>query len=164
MTPVQHYPPEPHILGWLRAFSLSTDTVLDVGSGDGRHRDIGCARYISLDCWPAAEPDHLLDLNHQDLPDVGASAILMIDLLEHLEKSRGLDILAQALALASRAVVVLTPLAWDLNLDAFNEGFYRGNEAIKHKSLWSLADFDQSWTRVWLPSTQDNFFGYWVKR
>lgn len=164
MTVEQFYACEPHIHGWLKAFTLPSDTILDVGSGDGRHRDIGGASYSSLDVWPPAQPDYLLDLEKKDLPRKRFSVILMIDLLEHLSRERGLRVLDQAQQRASRAVVVLTPLIWDENLDAFNEGFYQGNPAIKHKSLWSLADFGQSWTRVWLPSTQDNFFGYWVKR
>lgn len=159
----QYYANEPHILGWLRAFILPTDTILDVGSGDGRHRDIGGTSYSSLDVWPAAEPDYLYDLEKRALPRKRFSVVLMIDLLEHLSRERGLKVLAQAQKQADRAVVVLTPLAWGENREAYDEGFYKGNEAILHRSLWSLADFGQSWTRVWLPSTQDNFFGYWVK-
>lgn len=160
------YLPEPHILGWLRAFTLPTDKVLDVGSGDRRYQDIGAARMRGLDIWPAAEPDFLLDLEKEDLPAGNFSLVLLLDLLEHLSEQRGRKILAQALALASRAVVVLTPLKWEENRDAFEEsgGFYQGNGAVLHRSLWSLADFDCQWTRVWLPSTRDCFFGYWVRR
>lgn len=160
----QYYANEPHILGWLRNFILPTDVILDVGSGDGRHRDLGGTRYVSLDCWPPAEPDYLLDLNGSDLPDVGASVILMIDLLEHLAHSRGLDILAQAQAMASRAVVVFTPLVWEANRMAYKNGFYKGNEAVLHRSLWDLRDFGSDWVRVWLPSTLDSFFGYWIRK
>ncbi len=163
MTVEQYYANEPHILGWLRNFILPTDTILDVGSGDGRHRDIGGIGYKSLDVWPLAEPDYLVDLEKKGLPKERFSVILMIDLLEHLSRPRGLKVLAQAQERADRAVVVLTPLIWDENRDAFHDGFYKGNRHIMHKSLWSLADFDRSWVRVWLPSTQDNFFGYWVK-
>lgn len=159
------YPPEPNILGWLQAFSLESDTVLDVGSGDGRSHNIPVKSIETVDCWPAANPDYLLDLEKDDLPAKSYDVVLMIDLLEHLEKKRGVEILRQAQNIATRAVVVLTPLKWDANQDAFNElgGFYEGNEHILHRSLWTLADFPTGWTRVLLPSTQDNFFGYWVK-
>jgi hypothetical protein len=159
----QYYPNEPNILGWLQAFTLPADTVLDVGSGDGRHRNIGAARMETLDIWPPAEPDYLMDLEKTDLPDKNFSVLLLIDLLEHLTKNRGREILRQAQDRAERAVVVLTPLTWDDNRNAFESGFYQGNEAVLHRSLWNLADFDEQWVRVWLPSTQDNFFGYWVK-
>jgi|WetSurMetagenome_2_1015567.scaffolds.fasta_scaffold749248_2 hypothetical protein len=158
-----YYISEPHVLGWLRAFMLPDDVVLDVGSGDGRYRDTGAKKYISLDSWPAAEPDYLLDLNKKNLPKIKVSVALMIDVLEHLPKDRGLEILLQGQRLASRAVVVLAPLVWDENVDAFDKGFYQDNENILHKSLWDLRDFHPGWTRVWLPSTLDNFFGYWVK-
>ena len=159
------YQPEPHILGWLRAFTLPSDIVLDVGSGDGRHQDIGAVSMKTVDIWPAAEPDYLIDLEKKDLPGGEFSVVLLVDLLEHLSKKRGQEILAQAQSLASRAVVALTPLKWDENREAFEEpcGFYQGNKMVLHRSLWSLADFDCQWTRVWLPSTQDTFFGYWVK-
>jgi len=159
-----YYQPEPHILGWLRNFILPNDVILDVGSGDGRHRDIGGRRYISLDSWPAAQPDYLMDLNERDLPRVKASVVLMSDVLEHLPRDRGLEVLGQAQRLTSRAVVVLTPLAWDENREAYDEGFYQGNENVLHKSLWDLRDFHPGWVRVWLPSTLDNFFGYWIKQ
>jgi hypothetical protein len=160
------YNPEPHVLGWLRAFTLPSDVVLDVGSGDGRHRDIGAGRYCSLDSWPAAEPDFLLDLEKENLPEGKFSLILLIDLLEHLSKERGRDILNQAQAISTRAVVVLTPLKWNDNRDTYEDksGFYYKNEAVLHRSLWNLSDFNEQWVRVWLPSTQHCFFGYWVKQ
>jgi len=161
-----HYTPEPNILGWLRAFTLPEDTVLDVGSGDRRYQDIGAAAVKSLDIWPAAKPDYLRDLEKEDLPAKPFSVVLLLDVLEHLSKPRGQEVLSQAQDRAKRAVVALTPLKWEENRDAFDDpaGFYFGNEYDLHKSLWTLADFDERWTRVWLPSTQDCFFGYWVKR
>jgi hypothetical protein len=164
--PVPHYTPEPHILGWLRAFTLPSDKVLDVGSGDRRYQDIGAATVKGLDIWPAAQPDFLLNLEKDDLPAGDFSLVLLLDLLEHLSEKRGRKILAQAQALTIRAVVVLTPLKWEENRTAFEEpgGFYQGNETILHRSLWSLADFGCQWTRVWLPSTLDCFSGYWVRR
>jgi len=160
-----YYKPEPHILGWLRCFTLPSDTVLDVGSGDRRYQDIGASDIKSLDIWPAAEPDYLLDLEDKDLPDKMFSVIFLIDLLEHLTDKRGREILEQAKKRAKRAVVVLTPLTWDENRRPYRSagGFYQGNQAVLHRSLWSLADFDHNWTRVWLPSTKKGFFGYWVR-
>jgi hypothetical protein len=160
------YLPEPHILGWLRAFTLPNDMVLDIGSGDRRYQDIGAASVKSLDIWPAAKPDYLLDLEQSNLPAQPFSVIVLLDVLEHLSKPRGQEILSQAQDRAKRAVVVLTPLQWEENREAFEEleGFYFGNKYVLHKSLWSLADFDCQWTRVWLPSTGDCFFGYWVRR
>jgi len=165
MMVIPYYKPEPHIFGWLQAFTLPSDIVLDVGSGDGKHREIGAAKYYSLDSWPLAEPDYLVDLNKIDLPtDREFDVILLMDLIEHLDKERSREILFQAQTIAKRAVVVLTPLKWNENREAFEEGFYCGNDHILHRSLWSLSDFDKSWVRVSLPSTQDCFFGYWINQ
>jgi hypothetical protein len=159
------YPPEGHCLNWLRAFALPTDTVLDVGSGDRRYHDIGVAKITTVDIWPAAKPDYLLDLEKDDLPPGNYSLILLLDVLEHLSPERGKDILAQAQSLARRAVVAWTPLEWDENRSAFEEpgGFYEGNERIFHKSLWKESDFAIGWTRIHLPSTKGCYLGYWRK-
>lgn len=162
-----YYKPEPHVLGWLRNFILPGDRILDVGSGDGRHQDIGGASYHALDSWPKAEPDYLLDLNLANLPtDREFDVILMVDLLEHLPKERGLEILDHAVELAKRAVVVYTPLYWDENRTAYEEpgGFYEGNDHVLHRSLWNLGDFGPEWERVMLPSTEVGFFGYRMKK
>ena len=160
------YAPEPYILAWLREFTMPSDSVLDVGSGDRRYHAIGAASVATLDIWPAAQPDFLLDLEKDDLPSGEYSLILLMDLLEHLTKDRGKEILAQAVALATRAVVVMTPLKWDENLGSYQEsgGFYQGNERIIHRCLWTYDEFDESWARVLLPSTQEAFFGYRLRR
>ena len=157
-----YYHPEPHILGWLRAFTVPSDIVLDVGSGDRRYQDIGAAMVKSLDIWPAAEPDYLLNLEKDDLPVGEFSLILLLDVLEHLSEDRGRSILSQACACAGRVVIALTPLKWEENRTAYDDpaGFYYQSEAVLHRSLWTMADFDERWVRVWLPSTQDCFFGY----
>ncbi|TSA08006.1 MAG: hypothetical protein D4R73_09120 [Deltaproteobacteria bacterium] len=157
------YPPEPHILKWLQNFALPTDVVLDVGSGDRRYQNIGAAQVFSLDSWAKAKPDYLLDLNDSDLPlDREFDIILLLDVLEHLDKHRSLEILGQAVRLAQRAVVSLTPMKWDDNRTCFEDtqGFYYQNENILHRSLWTYDEFDESWARVILPSTRECFFGY----
>jgi hypothetical protein len=160
-----HYKPEPHVLGWLRAFTLPSDTILDVGSGDRRYQDVGASDVKSLDIWPAAEPDYLLDLEKEDLPDEMFSVIFLIDVLEHISEQRGREILRQAQERAKRAIVALTPLKWNKNEEPYQKegGFYQNNKSVLHRSLWSLTDFDRNWTRVWLPSTKELFFGYWVR-
>ena len=159
------HPPKSHILLWLEAFTLPSDTILDVGSGEGRHCNVGESTYYCLDSWPAAEPDYLLDLNEHDLPmDRDFSLILLLDLLEHLKHDRGREILQQAQDIAKKAVVVFTPLLFSDNRKPYeDEGFYQGNSNVLHLSLWNLSDFDNGWTRVWRPDTQKSFFGYWVK-
>ena len=87
-------PPKSHLLLWLGEFTLPEDMILDVGSGEGRHCNVGEASYRCLDSWPAAEPDYLLDLNEHDLPtDRDFSLIILFDVLEHLDKARGKEIL-----------------------------------------------------------------------
>jgi SAM-dependent methyltransferase len=160
------YQPEPHVLEWLRKYIKPTDRILDVGSGDGRYRKVGGASYHSLDVWPPAEPDYLCDLNDTDLPtDREFDVVLLIDVLEHLDKPRSRKILAQAKHIAKRAVIAFTPLYWDENLDAHNdpEGFYHGNPHVLHKCLWTVRDFGFDFKRVILPSAYMCFFGYWER-
>jgi len=167
MEGMPHYPPEPNILGWLNNFILPEDVILDVGSGDRRYQDVGAQKVWSLDSWERGKPDYLVDLRTGDLPtDKEISVVFLLDVLEHMEKGRGREILRQAQDLVTRAVVVMVPLDWDENRDPYEdpEGFYYRNENVLHKSLWFLWDFYPGWTRVWLPSTRKDFFGYWLKR
>jgi hypothetical protein len=163
MKVLPYYWPEPNILGWLQSFILPEDIVLDVGSGDGRYRYIGAKEYYSLDCWEAAKPNYLIDLNKINLPtDREFSVIMCLDVLEHIEKDRSLEILNQAIGLAKRTVIVFVPLSWDENRFAYEDkkGFYYHNECVLHKSEWYLNEFNEKWQRVILPSTIKDFFGY----
>lgn len=161
-----HYQPEPGVLNWLRSYIKPTDRILDVGSGDGRYRGIGGASYHSLDSWPRAQPDYLQDLNYTNLPtDREFDVVLLIDVLEHIDKKRSREILRQAKKIARRAVIVFTPLYWDDNHEAYEDpgGFYHGNPHVFHKSLWAVRDLGFDFTRVILPSAIRCYFGYWEK-
>lgn len=158
-----YYPSEPHILNWLKSFILPSDVVLDVGSGDGRYKNIGAREYYGLDSWEKADPHYLIDLNDYDLPtDKDFDVILLIDILEHIEKPRSKEILRQAIKLAKRAVVVFTPLYFDDNSEAHDDekGFHYKNGNILHRCMYELKDFHSGWKRVILPSTNNHFMGY----
>lgn len=162
MNPKIYYPPDMRVLNWLKTFCTHSDSILDVGSGDGRYSDIPHAIRETLDIWPASYPTYLRDLEIEDLPNNYYSVVLLLDVLEHLNRERSMEILEQAKEIATRAVVVLTPIIWDENKSAFEEvgGFYEHNERIMHRSLWTLNDFDSSWKRVHILSDKKYFVGY----
>ena len=86
------------MLGWLQCFMLPNDVVLDVGSGDGRYRHVGGKEYYALDSWLPAKPDYLMDLNKSGLPtDRKFSVIMLLDVLEHMDKNNGKRILQNAI-------------------------------------------------------------------
>ncbi|RLQ94552.1 glycosyltransferase [Falsibacillus albus] len=71
--------------------------------------------------------------------------ILMIDVLEHFEKPKGLEIIRKLLAHANKSVIISTPLYPD------PQGDYLGNSLETHKSRWNLIDllsFDFTFKQV----------------
>jgi SAM-dependent methyltransferase len=61
--------------------------------------------------------------------------IFLGDIIEHLEKKTGLQLLGQALEKAGKAVIVSTPKD-----ETYQEDLC-GNELERHRSLWSARDF-----------------------
>jgi SAM-dependent methyltransferase len=81
-----------------------------------------------------------LDIETLFLPD-SFDLVIVLDVVEHLEKDDALRLLDMAEAIARRAVVVETPLGFiPQNLDIWGHG---GHEWQTHRSGWETADFLQ---------------------
>jgi len=139
--------PTPVLLEWVRSFIRPADIVLDVGGGDKRYHDLGCAGIVSVDAWEKAEPNVLIDLEREDLPFRPRSfdVVLLLDFLEHVTKSRGWSVLQQSVEVASRTVLVLTPLPdyWNPNCWPVEtpDCWWFGNQWAYHRSMWAPRDF-----------------------
>ncbi len=69
--------------------------------------------------------------------------VMAFDVIEHLEKSEGEDLLLVMESIAKKLVVIYTPLAWDTNEKNVNNPalWSYGNPHNLHKSLWNKQDF-----------------------
>ena len=137
-------------------------TVLDIGCGDkGRSKNLNCKEVVTLDAWLNVNPDILLDLTTNNIPfDYNSfDIILMIDFIEHVEKERGEELIKQAKDIASKGIILLTPLWWTDNSQNVNNPdlWCYGNKYDYHKSLWTLEDFSD-WKRVEGIPNLDNYF------
>lgn len=124
-------------------------TVLDVGSGAGKYgiitrRANPSAHIISVDTEDYRSQFHIHKIydecyvtdamsfveNHLDrMFDLS----IIGDVIEHLTKSRGLDLL-HYLSYMSRHIVVIFP-------DGYRQGALEGKESERHRSRWHESDF-----------------------
>lgn len=142
---------------------LQTDTVLDIGCGDKRNHNLfRCANITTVDAWEKVKPHYVIDLENEWLPfgEKSFDVVLMLDFIEHLEKSRGLEIIDQCKSIARKKIILFTPLWWDKNEKHTNnpDKWCYGNEFNLHKSLWSVEDF-KGWRRY--GDVQNHLTRYW---
>lgn len=140
----------------------------------GKTLDIGCGQKnysklfkdcVTVDGWEKLKPDILIDFEKEDLPFEESSFdnILLLDVIEHIEKERGYEILEQCKKITKSRIYLFTPLIWDSNEENTNNKklWCYGNNYNVHKSLWSLEDFKEGWTRV--DFEEVSYLGYWQK-
>jgi hypothetical protein len=145
-------------------------TLLDLGCGPKLYSDPlrnQCSRVLTVDAWDWVEPDIVANLETTDLCDIVTDCfdyVLMLDFIEHLDKSAGVALIAQAKKICQRRIYLLTPLEeiWTDNHENVNDPnlWCYGNKFDIHKSLWTTADFS-GWTRIDLPSLDNYFLGYY---
>ena len=137
---------------WLRLMTAelaSCESVLDVGCGKrsplpdvpGRYRSVGVdAHPPALEASRAAglHDDYLeQDVRRLDVPDGSFDAVVMFDLIEHLEREDAVELLRRAERVARRVVVLTTPNGF------VEQGGYDGNELQRHRSGWTVADLER---------------------
>ena len=157
--------PNKYLFGHVASFARNK-TTLDIGCGNKVYSRVS-SRVVTLDGWDAVKPDHLVNLETDDLPFGKDSfeCVLMLDFIEHISRPRGDEILAQAMQIASGRIYALTPLWWDDNHVHTNDPncWAYGNGLNVHKSLWARKDF-QDWHEIGFRiNDQEYFFGYWEK-
>ena len=132
-------------------------SVLDVGCGtssplaEGRDR---FERLVGVDAFPEAieasrargSHDELIELDVRRLDEQFAprsfDAVVAIDLLEHLERTEGLELLAGMERVARQRVVVFTPNGF------VEQGPREANPFQVHRSGWSATDLESLGYRV----------------
>jgi glycosyltransferase involved in cell wall biosynthesis len=148
-------------------------SILDIGCG------IAPQRYAEADKYTYVEPfadylPQLLDtvnqrtglhqvLNHTwkgALPmiaDRSFESIFILDVIEHLEKEDGVELLKQTLSKATKQVVIFTPYGFieQEHPDGIDAWGYKGGDWQKHRSGWVPDDFEGDWTFIICP----NYFG-----
>jgi hypothetical protein len=143
---------------------LETDVVLDMGCGIRpmtffRPRVHVCVEphqeYVQILGQMAAHQPHLVIL-HTDagnivriLADQSVDSVFLIDVIEHLSKEEGLEILDQCSRIARRQIAVFTPLGFvaqefeDEEQDAWG---LSGTDLQRHRSGWTPDDFGEGWS------------------
>lgn len=82
------------------------------------------------------------------LPDRSVDTILLIDVIEHLEKKDGELLLAETLKKAKKQVVIFTPLGFvqqHVRPDGTDAWGLNGADWQEHRSGWLPDEFDASW-------------------
>ena len=70
-------------------------------------------------------------------------AVIALDLIEHLPKQKGRELLKKMMKLAKKKIILLTPNGFIQQIP------YDGNEFQKHLSGWSVDDFKQLGFRIY---------------
>jgi 2-polyprenyl-3-methyl-5-hydroxy-6-metoxy-1,4-benzoquinol methylase len=148
-TPYQDY------VALLGAVEQGAETLLDVGCGARSPlRDVpGAFRAVGVDAHlPAIEASRRAGIHdaylHQpvtelDVPAGSYDAVVVLDLIEHLERDDALELLARAERAARHKVVVSTPNGF------VAQGDVAGNPFQIHRSGWTCGDLEARGFRVW---------------
>lgn len=161
------------LVAWLSNIIEPGSTLLDIGCGPKLYSDSLkhlCETVITIDAWEWVEPDIVADLETQSLLDVvshNVDYILMLDFVEHLDKSAAQRLIDECKQICNKKIILLTPLEqiWNDNRENVENKklWCYGNRYDLHKSLWSAEDF-QEWTAVRIDSNgllDDYYIGYY---
>lgn len=73
--------------------------------------------------------------------DKSFDLVIALDIVEHLEKEEGLELIKQCEKIARKAVIIETPLGYvPQNIDILGHG---GHQWQTHRSAWLLKDFSK---------------------
>lgn len=84
------------------------------------------------------------------LPNNSVDSVFLIDVIEHLEKKEGFEILEQLDRVARRQIVIFTPLGFmpqHVEIDKKDRWGFHGGEYQEHKSGWLPEEFDSHWNK-----------------
>ena len=151
-------------------YMKDVDSLLDIGTGIVPHDYISAKIYICSE--PYAEYLNVLKkkvqsgslgmnsifvLQEYDWQTVikkfkysSVDTVFLIDVVEHLEKEIGKDLLKETEKIAQKQIVIFTPLDYIEQKTINNKDAWglSGVEQQVHKSVWKPTDFDDSWTCI----------------
>ncbi len=83
-------------------------------------------------------------------PDKSFDSIFLLDVIEHLEKQKGLDLINSFKKIARHQIVIFTPIGFvkQEHPDGKDAWGLDGGTWQEHKSGWTPEDFDDSWEFV----------------
>ncbi len=157
------------LMKYIHSIIKEGDSLLDLGCGPKLYSDPFkniCKKILTVDAWESVNPDVVADLETVDLPSLLKGEkydyVLMIDFIEHLDKSAGLRLIESVKSIANKKIILLTPLEeiWDDNHKNVNDPslWCYGNTFDIHKSLWFKEDF-AGWQDLSLPGLHNYFVG-----
>lgn len=147
----------------VRFYVRETDVVLDIGCGIKPQEFFKprlhilcepCQEYVSVlrQKFPDSPDRFILMSTAEDLvrllPDRSVDTVFLLDIIEHLEKGEGKNLLSECERVARHQVILFTPLGFVAQehqpggRDAWG---LRGGAWQVHVSGWEPQDFDSSW-------------------
>lgn len=168
-------PVNQRLLDYLKE-NISGGSLLDIGCGPKAYstpfKEI-CSKITTIDAWEKTNPDILADLEKISLLSLVNEKydfILMIDFIEHLDKTIGKKLIDECKRICNKKIFVLTPLEqiWTDNRENINDKsvWCYGNQYDLHKSIWSEHDFEE-WSKITLKKgkgIQNYYIGYYEKK
>jgi 2-polyprenyl-3-methyl-5-hydroxy-6-metoxy-1,4-benzoquinol methylase len=126
-------------------------TVLDVGCGHGKFmKQLNSEKQFEATgveifdeyITQAKNTDAYIDVVKQDIrkldfPNMSFDAVMLSQVIEHLTKEEGLEIMRRAEKIAEKVVIIATPNG------SFDQGEYDGNKFQEHHSSWLTQDFQK---------------------
>jgi hypothetical protein len=157
------------LLAYLHSTIEEGSTLLDLGCGPKLYSDpfkLRCKKIVTVDAWESVNPDLVADLETANLLELlneeKFDYVLMIDFIEHLDKTAGLRLINDVKKITNKKIILLTPLEeiWDDNHKNVNDPtlWCFGNQFDIHKSLWSVEDF-KDWENLNLAGLHQYFIG-----
>ena len=146
------------------------DSILDCGCGTKEFSNYlknKGHKVTTIDAWKKFNPDILHDLNKTPLPleDNSVDIVIIIDVIEHLDKKSGQRLLKELKRIVRKNIILLTPLWWTLNnenVDDIKSEHYQNFNDL-HKSLWTKRDF-LDWHQISNVGFLDKYYlGVWNK-
>lgn len=164
----------PNLARWLYENFKDCGKLLDIGCGNKWYHKFLASesgKIISLDAWKKFKPNIHLDISIKPLPfdDLFFDNILMLDVIEHIEKEAGIKALKEVQRVCKGKLMLLTPLFWSENKTSAEDtgSVYYKNHFNYHKSLWEEDDFnkDEGWEKIIgiLPPTR-YYVGIWKRK
>lgn len=142
------------VLDAINELLIDSYSVLDVGCGVCTTlKELCCPLKIGVDAHRPylenvkyGEPFIRLNFTAERLSELflpkSLDSVTLIDVIEHLEKEVGLDVLRQVEEIAAKKVIVFTPRGF-FELKEFDHYGLGGESYQRHRSGWEIEDFQK---------------------